>query len=159
MENDTFVINTPTISAAKFWPGDLGIFATHALVFAQMIVHGQNHGVHAFIVPIRDVKTLKTLHGIEVGDIGPKIGFETKDNGYLLMKNIVIPKSNMLRRFISVSKQGEIKKKGDPKVSYATMMIIRQTISCHYPKIYSEAIIIGARYSLFRKQFLDALKK
>ena len=53
MENDTFLINTPSISAAKFWPGDLGIFATHALVFAQMIVQGQKHGVHAFIVPIR----------------------------------------------------------------------------------------------------------
>jgi acyl-CoA oxidase len=75
------------------------------------------------------------------------------------MKNIVIPKSNMLRRFISVSKQGEIKTKGDPKVSYAAMMIIRQTISCFYPKIYSEAIIIATRYSLFRKQFLNTVKK
>jgi acyl-CoA oxidase len=54
MENDTFIINTPTISAAKFWPGDLGIHCTHALVFAQMIIHKKNHGVQAFIVPIRD---------------------------------------------------------------------------------------------------------
>lgn len=36
MENDTFTVNTPTVSGAKCWPGDLGIFATHALVFAQM---------------------------------------------------------------------------------------------------------------------------
>jgi acyl-CoA oxidase len=106
MENDTFIIHTPTISAAKYWPGDLGIYATHALVFAQMIVQNKNHGVHAFIVPIRDPKTLKPLEGIEVGDIGPKIGFSTKDNGYLVMKNVVIPKSNMLRRFVSVSKKG-----------------------------------------------------
>lgn len=75
MENDTFIINTPSVSAAKYWPGDLGIFASHALVFAQMIVQGKNHGVHAFIVPIRDPKTLKALPGIEVGDIGPKFGF------------------------------------------------------------------------------------
>jgi acyl-CoA oxidase len=159
MENDTFTINTPTISAAKYWPGDLGIFATHALVFAQMIVHGKNHGVHAFIVPIRDMKTLKPLPGIEAGDIGPKIGFDTKDNGYLFMKNISIPKSNMLRRFVSVSKTGEIKTKGDPKVSYATMMVIRQAISCFQPKTYSMGIIIAARYSLFRSQFLDSAKK
>lgn len=159
MEDDTFVINTPTISAAKFWPGDLGLFATHALVFAQMIVHGKNQGVHAFIVPIRDVKTLEPLPGIEAGDIGPKIGFLTKDNGYLLMRNVVIPKSNMLRKFVSVSKKGEIKTKGDPKVSYATMMVIRQTISCFQPKTYSLAIIIAARYSLFRKQFVDSAKK
>lgn len=65
----------------------------------------------------------------------------------------------MLRRFVSVSKKGEIKTKGDPKVSYATMMVIRQTISCFAPKVYSIAIIIAARYSLFRKQFFDDSKQ
>jgi acyl-CoA oxidase len=74
------------------------------------------------------------------------------------MNNIIIPKRNMLRRFISVSKKGEIKTKGDPKVSYATMMVIRQTISCIVPKVYGSAITIAARYSLFRKQFLDSDK-
>jgi acyl-CoA oxidase len=57
VEDDTFIINTPSISAAKFWPGDLGVIATHALIFAQLIIHGKNHGVHSFIVPIRDIKT------------------------------------------------------------------------------------------------------
>lgn len=132
--------------------------STHALVFAQLIISGKSNGVHAFIVPIRDQKTFKALPNIEVGDIGPKIGFHTKDNGYLLMHDVRIPKNNMLRRFISVSKNGEIKKKGDPKVSYATMMVIRQAISCFLPKAYSQAIIIGARYSLFRKQFTDKYK-
>ena len=42
MENDTFTVNTPSVSATKCWPGDLGVYATHALVFAQMIVQGQN---------------------------------------------------------------------------------------------------------------------
>lgn len=36
----TFTINTPTISAAKFWPGELGFLCNWALVFAQMIVKG-----------------------------------------------------------------------------------------------------------------------
>jgi len=54
MDKDEFLINTPSISAAKYWPGDLGIFATHALVFAKHIVHGVNYGIHPFIVPIRD---------------------------------------------------------------------------------------------------------
>lgn len=57
-------------------------------------------------MPIRDPKTLETLPGIEVGDIGPKIGFATKDNGYLIMHNVVIPKRNMLRKFVSVNKKG-----------------------------------------------------
>lgn len=156
LENDTFIINTPSISAAKFWPGDLGIWATHALIFAQLIIHGKNHGVHSFIVQIRDVNTFELLPGIQAGDIGPKFGFHSKDNGYMLMHNIVIPKRNMLRRFVSVDKTGQIKKKGDAKVGYATMMIIRQTISCILPRIYAQAITIALRYSLFRTQFLNS---
>jgi acyl-CoA oxidase len=93
------------------------------------------------------------MPGIEAGDIGPKIGFHSKDNGYLILHNVVIPKKNMLRRYVSVSDSGEIKKKGDPKVSYATMMTIRQHISCSSPKVYSLAIITASRYSCWRKQF------
>ena len=62
----------------------------------------------------------------------------------------------MLRRFTSVSNTGEIKKKGDPKVSYATMMSIRQHISCASPRVYSLAIITAARYSCWRKQFQNS---
>jgi acyl-CoA oxidase len=74
------------------------------------------------------------------------------------MRNVVIPKTNMLRKFTSVSKTGKIKKKGDPKVSYATMMIIRQLLSCIMPRVYGKAIIIATRYSLFRTQFLNSEK-
>jgi acyl-CoA oxidase len=61
----------------------------------------------------------------------------------------------MLRGFISVSKKGLIKKKGDPKISYATMMTIRQYMSCFSPKVFGQAITIAFRYSLFRTQFKD----
>lgn len=74
------------------------------------------------------------------------------------MDNIVIPKTNMLRKFVSVSKQGRIKKKGDPKVGYATMMIIRQILACWMPRLYAKVIIIATRYSLFRTQFLTTEK-
>ena len=136
----------------------MGLFATHALVFAQLIIKGKNHGVHSFICQIRD-QDLKPLPGVEVGDIGPKIGFTSKDNGYLILNNVSIPRKNMLRRFISVSQKGELKIKGDPKVSYATMMEIRKYISCTFPKIYANAITIATRYSFFRRQFKNAAKE
>jgi len=31
-QNDAFIINSPTISSTKYWPGDSGLYANHALV-------------------------------------------------------------------------------------------------------------------------------
>ena len=39
-QTDEFIIHTPTITATKFWPGSLGVSATHAVVFAKMIIDG-----------------------------------------------------------------------------------------------------------------------
>lgn len=39
---------------------------------------------HPFIVQIRDLKTHEPLDGIIVGDIGPKYGYASMDNGYML---------------------------------------------------------------------------
>lgn len=102
-EKDEFILNTPSISAAKYWPGDLGLYADHALVSARLISHGNFLGVHNFIVQLRD-EHHKLLPGFEAGDIGPKYGFHTKDNGYLIMKNIRIPRKNMLRRYVTLTK-------------------------------------------------------
>lgn len=33
-----FIINTPDERAIKWWPGDLGLFATHAVVFAVLVL-------------------------------------------------------------------------------------------------------------------------
>jgi len=40
MKTDEFVINSPSVSSVKFWPGDLGLNCTHAIVYAQTIVDG-----------------------------------------------------------------------------------------------------------------------
>ena len=49
-----FVINSPDFEAAKFWVGNLGKTATHAVVFAQLHTpDGACHGLHSFIVPVR----------------------------------------------------------------------------------------------------------
>lgn len=58
------------------------------------------------MVPIRDFNTHKPLPGVEVGDIGPKMGYSTKDNGYLRFSNVRVPRFNMLARYIVVEKGG-----------------------------------------------------
>ena len=42
------------------------------------------------------------MKGIKVGDIGTKLGFNSKDNGFLMFDNVRIPRKNMLNRFFSV---------------------------------------------------------
>ena len=62
-----------------------GETATHASVFAQLIMpDGQNHGLHNFLVQIRNQTTLSALPGVLIGDMGPKIGLNGIDNGFLM---------------------------------------------------------------------------
>jgi acyl-CoA oxidase len=41
--------------------GELGILATHAVLFAQLVIDGRNFGVHPFLVQIRDLVTHEAL--------------------------------------------------------------------------------------------------
>nr|XP_042711604.1 peroxisomal acyl-coenzyme A oxidase 3 [Chrysemys picta bellii] len=48
-----FIINTPDFEAAKFWVGNMGKNATHAVVYAQLYTpDGQCHGLHSFVVQV-----------------------------------------------------------------------------------------------------------
>ena len=33
-KTETFTLNSPDVEAYKFWPGELGLYGNHALVFA-----------------------------------------------------------------------------------------------------------------------------
>lgn len=59
---------------------------------AQLITQGQNYGMHAFIVPIRDLETHKQLPGVTIGDIGPKFGYNGVDNGFLRFEYVRLRK-------------------------------------------------------------------
>ena len=84
------------------WPGELGFLSNYALVYAKLIFNGKNKGVHPFMVQIRDNSTHKPLKGVVVGDIGPKLGYSTKDNGFLAFENYRIPLNSLLARYVRI---------------------------------------------------------
>ena len=149
------MLHTPSIKAYKFWPGELGKWCTHAIVFARLIVEGNDYGVHAFISPIRDVETHETLPGIDVGDIGLKLGFQDKDNGFLGFDNFRIPRVNMLMRYTSLDKEGCYGIESDPKLIYAVLLQGRIEILKSAPFYLAHSLTIAIRYGHVRTQFRD----
>jgi len=79
----------------------LGNFCSHAAVFAKLIIDGNVYGLHCFLVPLRDLNTWKHLKGIKTGDLGPKYGYSSKDNGWATFDNVRIPRTN--RTYICMS--------------------------------------------------------
>ncbi|XP_074054959.1 peroxisomal acyl-coenzyme A oxidase 2 [Macrotis lagotis] len=148
-----FVLNTPTLSATKWWPGDLGRTATHALVLAQLYCSGRCLGMHGFIVPIRSLEDHSPLPGITVGDIGPKMSFEQTDNGFLQLDHVRIPRENMLNRFSQVLPDGTYVKQGIPQSNYLTMIVVRvQLLASEITPALMKACTIATRYSVIRHQ-------
>lgn len=68
------------------------------------------------------------MPGVKCGDLGPKIGYNSKDNGWATFNQVRIPRTDMLMAFCSLDKEGEFSVNGDVRVLYTTMMSIRNLI-------------------------------
>ncbi|XP_072414280.1 peroxisomal acyl-coenzyme A oxidase 1 isoform X1 [Chiloscyllium punctatum] len=147
-----FVLNSPTVTSIKWWPGGLGKTSNHAIVLAQLYTQGQCKGLHAFIVPIRRMGTHEPLPGVVVGDIGPKFGYDEVDNGYLKLENVRVPRENMLMRYAKVMPDGTYMKPPSDKLTYGTMVFIRSMIVGDSARALSQACTIAIRYSAVRHQ-------
>ncbi|KAF0690797.1 Aste57867_17852 [Aphanomyces stellatus] len=147
-----FILHSPTLTSRKWWPGGLGKTANHCVLHARLILDGQDRGVQAFLVPIRDPKTHKTLSGITLGDIGPKIGFNAIDNGYCVLNQVRIPRRNMLMRFAKVAPDGSFSNPPMDKLVYFTMVKVRVYLLEVVFQSLGKTVAIGTRFSAARVQ-------
>ncbi|KAI9677801.1 MAG: hypothetical protein M1822_008113 [Bathelium mastoideum] len=167
-----FELHSPTLTSSKWWNGALGRTATHAIVVAQLLLPQAQmpnvdaaddaepryilHGPHAFVVQIRDRDTHQPLPGIVVGDIGPKYGYASMDNGYMLFDHFRVPHSAMLARYSRIDpKTGVFERTGSPAMVYGSLTNVRANIVMHARLVLARAVTIAVRYCSIRRQFKD----
>lgn len=157
-ETDEFIINTPTPMATKWWPGELGLFSSHTVCYAKLIIDGKKIGVFPFLVQLRDTTTWKLLKGVKAGDMGAKMGYNAKNNGWCTFDNVRIPRDQMLMRYAKVDRDGSFSVQGDIRMLYISMSTIRLGLLPHAADYLSRGLTIALRYSVVRRQFKNNLE-
>lgn len=152
-----FVVTTPHEGAGKEWIGNAALHGEMATVFAQLRVAGEDHGVHALVVPLRD-DAGTPLPGIRIQDNGPKAGLNGVDNGRIWFDGVRVPRENLLDRFASVTPEGEYRSPIDSPgrrffTMLGTLVAGRISIAAASVSAAKTGLTIAVRYSDRRRQF------
>jgi acyl-CoA oxidase len=153
-----FVVHTPFRAAWKDYIGNAAIDGLGAVVFAQLITRGVNHGVHAFYVALRDPQTKEFLPGIGGEDDGVKGGLNGIDNGRLHFTSVRIPRSNLLNRYGNVDADGTYTSTiASPGRRFFTMLgtLVQGRVSLDGAAVAASKIALQAaiQYATERRQF------
>ncbi|CAA9374142.1 MAG: Fatty-acyl-CoA oxidase, related to yeast fatty acid beta-oxidation enzyme POX1 [uncultured Nocardioidaceae bacterium] len=156
-DTDEFVVNTPDDSARKDYIGNAAMHASHAAVFAQLVVGGERRGVHALVVPLRDDDG-KVLPGVRIEDCGRKIGLNGVDNGRIWFDEVRVPRDALLDRYADVTDDGtyfsEIE---NPDRRFFTMLgtLVQGRVCVGGAAINASkvALAIAVHYAVKRRQF------
>ncbi len=154
---DEWVIHTPFRAAWKDYLGNAALHGRAAVVFAQLITRGVNHGVHAFYVPLRD-EAGAFLPGIGGEDDGLKGGLNGIDNGRLHFTNVRVPRTSLLNRYGDVDARGVYTSPiASPGRRFFTMLgtLVQGRVSLDGAAVLASklALRIAIRYGTERRQF------
>lgn len=159
-----FVLNTPTLASMKWWPSSLTT-STHTVLYAQLIIDNKEYGVHPFFMQVRD-ENLDPLPGIELYDLGTKVGENEVDIGLMRLRDVRIPRRHLFEKRQHVEPDGTYVKHdlGDTKENsgkghYLTMVTARVGLVSTACVFLSKGATIAIRYSCVRRQgFVDSSK-
>ncbi len=153
-----FIIDSPTPSSRKDYIGGAAETARVAAVFAQLITpDGERHGVHCFVVPIRDDEG-NDLPGVTTSDCHYKGGLPGVDNGRIQFDQVRIPRENLLNKYADVAEDGTysspIENVGRRFFTMlGTLIRGRVTVGGSAAAAARVALDIAIRYALERRQF------
>ena len=154
-----FVLSTPHDLARKDYIGNAAAHGHVAVVFAQLVIHGESEGVHCFVVPIRG-EDGEALPGVRIEDDGAKMGLAGVDNGRLWFDGVRVPRENLLNRYAEVSAEGVYSSSIENRSRrFFTMLgtLVQGRVSVGGAGINAAkvALVLAVRYSLMRRQFGD----
>lgn len=155
---EEFVVHTPFRAAWKDYIGNAATDGLGAVVFAQLVTRGVNHGVHAFYVDLRDPETKDFLPGIGGEDDGIKGGLNGIDNGRLHFTNVRIPRTNLLNRYGDVAPDGTYSSPiASPGRRFFTMLgtLVQGRVSLDGAAVAASKVALKAAigYATERRQF------
>jgi len=161
-ERRTITIHSPNFASGKEYIGN-ALHCSMAAVFAQLIVDGKNHGVHAILVPMRD-KNNELFAGIKVADCGYKMGLNGVDNGRIWFDQVEVPVENLLDRYGSIAEDGTYYSTiTNPNKRFFTMLgalvVGRICVGQAGVNAAKSALTIAIKYANKRRQFAAADKK
>ena len=150
------VVHSPSFAAGKEYIGN-AMHSTMAAVFAQLIVNGENHGVHTVLVPLRD-ENHKELPGITVKDCGYKMGLNGVDNGRIWFDQVRVPLDNLLNKYGDVNAEGEYTSPiSNPSKRFFTtlgaLVVGRVCVGMLGLNASKVALTIALKYAYRRRQF------
>ncbi|WP_434739505.1 acyl-CoA dehydrogenase family protein [Micromonospora sp. SH-82] len=156
-QTQTFDLHTPHEAARKDYIGNAARDGRMAVVFAQLITQGRRHGVHAWLVPIRDAQGAP-LPGVTIGDAGPKAGLLGVDNGRITFDHVQVPRDMLLDRYGQVAEDGTYSSPIDNDARrFFTMLgtLVRGRVSVGGAASAAtrSALTIAVRYGDVRRQF------
>eukprot|EP00164_Ancoracysta_twista_P000973 GFYU01001273.1.p1 GENE.GFYU01001273.1~~GFYU01001273.1.p1 ORF type:complete len:652 (+),score=214.94 GFYU01001273.1:136-2091(+) len=105
-KTDELIVNTPSTKAQKYWITNGAIHAKYCVVFSKLLVDGEDKGVHAVLVPVRN-QDMTICDGVTIYDMGHKIGCNGVDNGSLRFENVRVPRENLLDTISQIDANGE----------------------------------------------------
>jgi acyl-CoA oxidase len=152
-----FDLHTPHQAARKDYIGNAAKDGRMAVVFAQLISQGRHHGVHAWLVPIRNDDGTP-CKGVTIGDDGPKAGLNGVDNGRLTFDHVQVPRDMLLDRYGQVAEDGTYTSSIENETRrFFTMLgtLVRGRVSVggSAGSATKLALDIAARYGDVRRQF------
>ena len=108
----------------RFWRYLLDAMVAMKLKMVTSLISG----IHGVLVPIRD-KDLNVMPGVQIHDMGHKMGLNGVDNAKFFFSNVRVPRENLLNLYSDVEEDGTYKTNIEGSIRKRFLTVADQLLS------------------------------